>query len=314
MSVPASVETDICRQVCDYLGQEPIDSINPPGSPLESLFARNIADCRRTVLRKAVWNFAKAEAQVSLIGTTVASATVVPSAISAITQALVGVITVPGHSFTTGQQVSITGVVGMTQLNGSLYTVTVISSSTISLVSLSSSPVNTVGFGAYVSGGVVTPSQAVPLLANLVSDFTDVYQLPTDFIRFLSCGGTTEIQANDRRLYDIRNGRQLLVSNSEAPSLNVRYIRDVQDISQWDDLARQVLVLTLAVRLAYPVTKDPSVTKQMNALLTAELPDALSIDGQEAPPIAIVNSKLITARRMGTINNDGYYTNFPYGF
>lgn len=78
--------------------------------------------------------------------------------ITGATQANPCVITTSGsHGFTNGETVTIFGVVGMTQLNGNSYTVTVLSSSTFSI------GVNSTGYGAYSSGGT-----AVALL-NLVN-------------------------------------------------------------------------------------------------------------------------------------------------
>jgi hypothetical protein len=311
MSGAPAVEIDVCNQTCDYLRQAPISSISPPSNQIEAAFARQFPIARRTVLRKYVWNFAKAEANISLVGTTTKSGSTVAAAITGITQAATGVVTAASHGFTTGMQISITGVVGMTQLNNTLFTVTVIDTNTFSLI-YNGAVVNTVGYGAYVSGGVATPSQAVPLITQ-PSDFSDFYALPSDFIRFLSCGGASETYANATGTYDIR-GKQLLINNSATATINLRYIRDVQDMSQWDDLARQVLSLTMAVALAYQLTGDPAVTKAMNALLMAEIPDAVSIDGQEAPPLRILNSSVLTARRQGIYGTPGYITGFPpYG-
>jgi len=70
--------------------------------------------------------------------------------ISAITQANPGVITtVNPHNFTNNLNVTITDVVGMTEVNGQAYTVTVINSTSFSIV-------NTTTFTAYTSGGKAT--------------------------------------------------------------------------------------------------------------------------------------------------------------
>ena len=70
--------------------------------------------------------------------------------ISAITQANPGVITtVNPHNFTNNLNVTITDVVGMTEVNGQAYTVTVIDSTSFSIV-------NTTTFTAYTSGGKAT--------------------------------------------------------------------------------------------------------------------------------------------------------------
>jgi hypothetical protein len=88
-----------------------------------------------------------------------------------ITQANPGVVTTNlNHGYTTGQVVQINGIVGMTQLNAVNLTITVTGLQTFSV------GVNTSGYGAYVSGGVVTPN-----LRNTsvnILDYPDTYTIP----------------------------------------------------------------------------------------------------------------------------------------
>lgn len=70
--------------------------------------------------------------------------------ITGATQANPCVLTVPGHGLVTGQVIQVTSVVGMTQLNDKLYTVTVLTPDTISLDGVSST-----GFTAYGSAGSI---------------------------------------------------------------------------------------------------------------------------------------------------------------
>ena len=74
------------------------------------------------------------------------------------------------HGYATGQQVTMTGIVGMTPLNGELVTIIVLDEKTFTI------GVDTTSFPAYISGGVVTPNfrnQAVSL-----NNFPDVYIVP----------------------------------------------------------------------------------------------------------------------------------------
>ena len=87
--------------------------------------------------------------------------------ITAITQANPGVVTSAAHGFSNGDWVFISGVVGMTQLNGNTYIVAGAAANTFTLTDLFGNAVNTTGFGAYVSGGlaqrvytIVSPYQA----------------------------------------------------------------------------------------------------------------------------------------------------------
>lgn len=82
-----------------------------------------------------------------------------------------GVVTTSiNHNYTTGQQIVIVGVLGMTAINNITYTATVISPTQFSI------GVNTSAFGEYLSGGIVTPN-----LRNIVvtlQDYPDVYTIP----------------------------------------------------------------------------------------------------------------------------------------
>lgn len=71
--------------------------------------------------------------------------------ITGITQANPAVVTATAHGFTNGDAVTITGVVGMTEVNGNSYTVANATANTFEL-----SGTNSTGFTAYASGGSVT--------------------------------------------------------------------------------------------------------------------------------------------------------------
>jgi len=77
-----------------------------------------------------------------------------PATITAATQANPAVLTVT-NSFTAGQSVTISGVVGMTQLNGNTYTITAATPGSITI------NVNSLAFGAYISDGVATPTKTI---------------------------------------------------------------------------------------------------------------------------------------------------------
>jgi hypothetical protein len=73
-----------------------------------------------------------------------------PTTITGATQAAQAVLTM-NNNFVPGQMITISGIVGMTQLNGNSYTVVTASPTTVTI------NVNSTGFTMYVSGGVATP-------------------------------------------------------------------------------------------------------------------------------------------------------------
>lgn len=72
-------------------------------------------------------------------------------AITAITQANPAVVTDTGHNLEDGDVIEISGVVGMTELNGNRYVVEVVDANSFKLLGVDSS-----GYGAWVSGGTYT--------------------------------------------------------------------------------------------------------------------------------------------------------------
>ena len=90
--------------------------------------------------------------------------------VESITKANPGVVTTDlNHGFATGQVINIAGVVGMTEVNNTPLTVTVLTEKTFSIG-------NTSTFGNYVSGGVVTPNLRNQLVS--INDYPDTYVIP----------------------------------------------------------------------------------------------------------------------------------------
>jgi hypothetical protein len=71
--------------------------------------------------------------------------------ITDITQAPTAVVTAVGHGFSTGNTVEINSVVGMTEVNGNTYRITVLTNDTFEL-----DGINSTGYGSYTSGGTAT--------------------------------------------------------------------------------------------------------------------------------------------------------------
>ena len=74
--------------------------------------------------------------------------------ISGATQANPVVITATGHSYDNGDEISITGVVGMTELNNKRYLVANKTTNTFEITDVDGTNINGTGFTAYTSGGV----------------------------------------------------------------------------------------------------------------------------------------------------------------
>lgn len=90
--------------------------------------------------------------------------------ITGITNANPGVVTATAHGFSTGDTITISGVVGMIQVNTQRYIVSKVDANSFKLYDLFGNPVDTTAFGTYVSGGIAnrisTPAIAPVLNAT----------------------------------------------------------------------------------------------------------------------------------------------------
>lgn len=77
-------------------------------------------------------------------------------AITAATQANPCVITVPGNGWSAGDWIFVTGVVGMTELNGRYFRANAVVGNNVTLGDLNGAPINSSGWGAYISGGTAS--------------------------------------------------------------------------------------------------------------------------------------------------------------
>lgn len=75
--------------------------------------------------------------------------------ITGATKASPGVITSNSHGFSNGNEVYISNVGGMTQLNGKYFLVAGVTTNTFTLTNLDGTPINTSSYGTYTSGGSV---------------------------------------------------------------------------------------------------------------------------------------------------------------
>ena len=78
-----------------------------------------------------------------------------------ITQANPGVVNLTSHPFNDGDRVKISGVSGMTEVNGQIYTVAGAGANDFQLNDDNGGNINTGGYGAYTSGGTVFLASSV---------------------------------------------------------------------------------------------------------------------------------------------------------
>lgn len=76
-----------------------------------------------------------------------------PIAITTATQANPCVVTAPGHTYVIGDWIYITGIVGMTELNGRFFSISNVSGNNLYLADLNGVAINSTGYTTYTSGG-----------------------------------------------------------------------------------------------------------------------------------------------------------------
>lgn len=112
---------------------------------------------------------------------------------------------------------------------------------------------------------VLAPDPIAPAFGNVQR-----FLKPADWVRTLG--------ADDLDL--LNEGRYILAN---ATSLNLSYIARIEDLSQWDDEAKNALARLLAHKFAYALTGSTSLADSQYALYAALLEQARNIDAQEEP-------------------------------
>jgi hypothetical protein len=126
---------------------------------IQSEFYRNVTPAGyASQISKTITTLALTQANITTNGFTLVSTggdwDTTQAVITAATKANPCVITATTHGFATGDTVTISSVVGMTQLNTNRYIITVVDANSFSLSDLFGNPVNSSAFGTYVSGGI----------------------------------------------------------------------------------------------------------------------------------------------------------------
>lgn len=143
--------------------------------------------------------------------------------------------------------------------------------------------------------------------------FTTKYQLPGDFIRYLSkhdaLGNRTLIEPIEGVDYQLEDG-YILTGDTADGALRIRYIYDHELVSAWDDLFIDLISVKLALSLARNFKSAPRSIDDLNSRLRELQAEAKAIDGQERPPIRVQRSKFLAARRNRSSTVASKYTKF----
>ncbi len=143
-----------------------------------------------------------------------------------------------------------------------------------------------------------------------VFGFADAYDLPVNYLRFIFFGDDSISDYRQITTTYAIEGRQILLNNSGASSLNLGYIKDEISVTRFDSLFIELLALELALNMSYAFTLKNTVKTRIEDLAKRKRLEAKAINGQERPPIRIENSRFRQARRQLLSNVAGKNTIF----
>lgn len=123
-----------------------------------------------------------------------------------------------------------------------------------------------------------------------ISVYTDYYTFPNDYLKLTAIGTTrTPLTRKDYRI----ESKKILLDNGAASTLDVWFMYDNTDITNYPPLFTILLAARLAIALSYKITAKPSVIKQVQAFIIQMEKEALAFNGQERPPQRYENSRIV---------------------
>jgi len=133
-----------------------------------------------------------------------------------------------------------------------------------------------------------TQTTLARLVAEPVADFTDAFQLPSDFLRALSAGVGGRGRGIDYRIAERR-------LHTNATDIVLTYIFRPNE-TEFPPFFDQVLIARLAAEFCIPLTESTSRADSLNKLADTEFRRARTIDSQQESPGRIDDFSLIEVR------------------
>jgi len=108
------------------------------------------------------------------------------------------------------------------------------------------------------------------------------FHLPNDFLRLVSVFDDSDtVDGRPLDSYELE-GKMLMMNSS---SVNLRYIKQVDDVNEWDPLFLEVFVLALAKKLIIPLSQDIKLKKDIDDDLYPLLRQVRAMDRNEGTRI-----------------------------
>jgi hypothetical protein len=194
-----------------------------------------------------------------------AQSTLTPTAISQANPAVATVASTAGWS--NGTVVYITGVVGMTQLNGNFYQITVVDGTHVSLQDLNGNNIDSTGYTAYSSGGLLTSPYDWPRTVAFTPDarlaYACTFRVPNGYWSSQTPNSTTN------RFDDFTAGSAATNALMFAAAPDDSSYASIVEIKQFG--SAMAVLMTSSIRLFYGATQDaPPNPTQINSKQLAQ--------------------------------------------
>jgi len=239
-------------------------------------------DCKRSLLRMHPWNFAlKRKKATPFQDVAVSNVTWISSNLIEVTHT--------ATTYVVGNYVTLTGVVGATQSNGTWEVQATPANTTTRLT--------TTGLDDSSDLSTYEASSTDYIRRSPAFDYSYLYALPTDCLRILTINGDCRLDA-----YRIEGG--FILSNDSE--LRIRYVYDVSDYTSMDPMFYQCLAGYLAYNLCDHISASDGKKNELHAYLYGGqgkrgiMPQAKFVDGSEDALQQLEASEWIASRGVGS--------------
>ena len=127
--------------------------------------------------------------------------------------------------------------------------------------------------------------------------YTYAYEKPSDCLKPL---GFNDIDAKEKDNYTIE-GEDILTDIDFTDGMELRFIRDVEDVTKFTSDFKILLSYILAAKVAMPITQKKGLRDSMEAMLPMKISEVAGINAQENPPIRVSTSRFRQARYMSPV-------------
>lgn len=117
------------------------------------------------------------------------------------------------------------------------------------------------------------------------------YDYHSDCVKILGIGNLDDPDTDY-----VVEGNYVFANGEYQTGLPVRYIKDITDISKFDDSFIELFSLMLAYNVAPEITESTSRLQYLTQILPQKIAEVISVNSQENKPFIIKRSRLKSAR------------------